>query len=106
MLNAARLHNRHPGRCTYHLNATPDLGLFDAASFSFVYSTLVLFEPVVPPMINWWKGRPFAPRMEMHCVPRAEVLAILAENGGRLIDTEEELMPGGFQSCRYWVAKK
>ena len=64
------------------------------------------YEPVIPPLINWWKGRPFAPKMEMHCVPRAEVAAILAENGGRVVDTDEELMPGGFQSCRYWVVKK
>jgi SAM-dependent methyltransferase len=64
------------------------------------------FDPVVPPLVNWWKRRPFAPRMEMYCVPRAKVTAILAENGGRLVGTEEELMPGGFQSCRYWVVKK
>ena len=32
MLEAARLNNRHPDRCTYHLNDKPDLGLFDAAT--------------------------------------------------------------------------
>ena len=64
-----------------------------------------VYEPIVPPLINWWKGRPFAPRMEMHCVPKADVLATLAANGGRVVYTEEELMPGGFQSCRYWVVK-
>jgi SAM-dependent methyltransferase len=64
------------------------------------------YEPVVPPLINWWRGRPFAPKMEMHCVPKAEVLATLAAHGGRVVYTEEELMPGGFQSCRYWVVKE
>jgi SAM-dependent methyltransferase len=63
------------------------------------------YDPVVPPLINWWRGRPFAPKMEMHCVPRADVLATLVASGGRVVFTEEELMPGGFQSCRYWVVK-
>jgi SAM-dependent methyltransferase len=55
--------------------------------------------------ITWWKSHPFAARMEMYCVPRAEVLRILAEGGGRIVDVEEEPRPGGFQSCRYWVCK-
>lgn len=42
MLALARRHNRHPDRCTYHLNAAPDLALFEDRSFDFVYSTLVL----------------------------------------------------------------
>ena len=70
-----------------------------------VWSRERAFERVVIPLVNWWKGRPFAPKMEMHCVPRSEVLKILMEAGGRLVDAEEELMPGGFQSCRYWVRK-
>lgn len=71
-----------------------------------------LYEPVVPPLINWcrrrvtwWRSKPFAPRMEMYCVPRAEVLRILAEGGGRVVDVDEDLRPGGYQSCRYWVGK-
>lgn len=64
-----------------------------------------LIEGLIHPLVNWWKGRPFAPKMEMHCVPRSEVLTILAEGGGRLLDVEAELMPGGFHSCRYWVSK-
>jgi SAM-dependent methyltransferase len=42
MLRLAREHNRYPDRCTYHLNAAPDLALFEDESFDFVYSTLVL----------------------------------------------------------------
>jgi ubiquinone/menaquinone biosynthesis C-methylase UbiE len=61
---------------------------------------------MIRPLVNWWKGRPFAPRMEMYCVPRSKVIAIIAKNGGRVVDTEEELMPGGFLSCRYWVVKE
>jgi SAM-dependent methyltransferase len=64
-----------------------------------------LFQRVIVPANNWWAGRPFAPKMEMHCVPRVEVLAILADSGGRLVEVDEELTPGGFQSCRYWVLK-
>jgi SAM-dependent methyltransferase len=64
-----------------------------------------LHHRLIIPMVNWWNGRPFAPKMEMHCVPRSEVLAILTTGGGRIVDVEAELMPGGFQSCRYWVVK-
>lgn len=62
-----------------------------------------VYERVISPFINWWRGRPFAPRMEMYCVPRSEVLEIVAAGGGRVVDVEEELMPGGFWSCRYWI---
>jgi SAM-dependent methyltransferase len=60
----------------------------------------------VHPVINWWKGRPFDPKMEMHCVPRVVVLETLETNGGRVINVEEELLPGGFQSYRYWVTRQ
>jgi SAM-dependent methyltransferase len=59
----------------------------------------------VPQMINWWRNRPFAPGLEMHCLPRREVLAIVQEQGARVVDVEEELMPGGFHSYRYWICK-
>jgi hypothetical protein len=59
----------------------------------------------VHPLINWWLGRPFAAKMEMHCVPRAEVVALLEASGARVLDTREELVAGGFQSYRYWVTK-
>jgi hypothetical protein len=64
-----------------------------------------VYEPYVPPVINWWNTLSFGPRMEMHCVPRAEILALVAEAGGRVVDVEEELMSGGYHSCRYWVKK-
>jgi SAM-dependent methyltransferase len=35
-------YNRHAGKCQYHLNETPDLGLFGDSTFDFVYSVLVL----------------------------------------------------------------
>ena len=61
---------------------------------------------LINPIIKWWKGRPQPEKMDMHCVPRSDVLAILQEAGGHVVDVEEEMMPGGFQSCRYWVTKK
>ena len=64
------------------------------------------YDPVVPPLVNWWKGRPFAPRMEMHCVLRSEVLELIEANGGTAVQVDEELTRGGFQSCRYWVVKE
>ncbi|MGH9386635.1 MAG: class I SAM-dependent methyltransferase [Vicinamibacterales bacterium] len=59
----------------------------------------------VHPFINWWLGRPFEAKMEMHCVPRSEVLALLGDCGARVVDTQAELVAGGFQSYRYWVTK-
>lgn len=63
------------------------------------------YEPVVPPLINWWNRLSFAPRMEMHPVPRAEVETIVTRAGGTVIDVEEELTSGGYVSCRYWIRK-
>ena len=65
----------------------------------------VVYDPVIPPLINWWRGRPFAPRMEMYCVPRSDVLEIVTAEGGCVVDIEEELVTGGFRSCRYWIRK-
>jgi SAM-dependent methyltransferase len=59
----------------------------------------------IHPLINWWLGRPFDPKMEMHCVPRSEVVALVAGCGAQVVDTHEELVTGGFQSYRYWVTK-
>jgi hypothetical protein len=59
----------------------------------------------IHPLVNWWLGRPFDAKMEMHCVPRSEVLALLGPSGARVLDTQEELVTGGFQSYRYWVTK-
>jgi SAM-dependent methyltransferase len=42
MLRVARRHNRDPSRCFYHLNVAHDLSIFPDASFTFVFSTLVL----------------------------------------------------------------
>src|SRR5262245_46241457 len=42
MLRIARRHNRDPSRCVYHLNVARDLSIFPDASFTFVFSTLVL----------------------------------------------------------------
>ena len=64
------------------------------------------FEPIIPPLVNWWNSRPFAPRMDMHCVARSEVVTLIAAGGGRVVAVDEELVPGGFQSCTYWVIKE
>ena len=65
----------------------------------------------MPRLFNWWKRELtswkrglFAATMEMHCVPRAEVLALLKDAGGRVVNVDEEKTPG-YQSCRYWVSK-
>jgi SAM-dependent methyltransferase len=61
------------------------------------------YEPVVPPLINWWNRLSFAPRMEMHPVPRGDVQAIVTAAGATIVDVEEELTEGGYVSCRYWI---
>ena len=45
------------------------------------------------------------PHMDMYCVPQDEVEALIRECGGTLVDTEKELVRGGFQSYRYWVVR-
>jgi SAM-dependent methyltransferase len=64
-----------------------------------------VYQPVVPPLINWARRQSLAPRMEMHCVPGDDVRAILAQGRGRLVGVDEELTPGGYLSCKYWVSK-
>ena len=93
----APFRDRHPGLYRF-LRATRLRDLY------WTWRTVV-FEPLLAPTINWWRGQPFAPKMEMHCVPRADVVAVVAAGGAELVDTEEELLPGGFTSCRYWVLK-
>jgi SAM-dependent methyltransferase len=50
MLDIARRHCRRPDRCTFHRNVSEDLAIFDDASFTFVYSTLVLQH--MPPRLS------------------------------------------------------
>jgi SAM-dependent methyltransferase len=56
-------------------------------------------------LVNWWVRKPFAAVMEMHCLPRGEVVALVESLGARVVDVEETLESGGFYSCRYWVTK-
>jgi SAM-dependent methyltransferase len=47
--------------------------------------------------------RASGPVMEMNCIPEAEVEALLAGAGGRVVHRERERVAGGFLSVRYWV---
>ena len=60
----------------------------------------------VHPAINWWQGLSLDARMEMHCVPRAEVIALIESCGARVVAVENEEMVGGYQSCRYWAVRR
>jgi SAM-dependent methyltransferase len=44
-------------------------------------------------------------RMAMYCMPRREVVALLEAEGAHVLHVDQELDPGGFQSCRYWVRR-
>jgi SAM-dependent methyltransferase len=59
---------------------------------------------VINRVTAWWRRGPFSPRMEMYCVPRAEVLSLVTAAGGTVVTVDDEWTPG-FQSCRYWVGK-
>jgi SAM-dependent methyltransferase len=56
-------------------------------------------------LVRWWESRPFAPVMEMHWVPRAEVVDLVVRAGGHVVEVEEERTPG-YLSCKYWVVKR
>jgi hypothetical protein len=43
------------------------------------------------------------PVMEMNCISEAEIGALVAECGGRVVHREQERVAGGFLSVRYWV---
>jgi SAM-dependent methyltransferase len=45
------------------------------------------------------------PTMVMYCIPRAEVTECVEASGGQLLEVEQELLPDGFQSCRYWITR-
>jgi len=57
----------------------------------------------------WLAGRAlrFTPQMEMYGVPQAEVLALLQDHGGRVVDVQEDGWAGpGWLSFRYCVTKE
>jgi hypothetical protein len=41
----------------------------------------------------------------MYCVPRKDILQTVEIAGGTIVAEDQELVPGGFQSYRYWVIK-
>jgi SAM-dependent methyltransferase len=61
--------------------------------------------PEIPRLVAWWKSRPLKAAMAMYWIPRAEVLALISQAGGTVIEVEEEKTPG-YLSCRYWVTKQ
>lgn len=42
MIEAAKRYNQYGDQCTYHVNKTPDLRLFDDTSMTFVYTVITL----------------------------------------------------------------
>jgi hypothetical protein len=60
---------------------------------------------VLPAAWRRWRSH-HRPHMDMHCVPQDDVAALIREHGGALLDIEKELVPGGFQSYRYWVVRR
>jgi hypothetical protein len=60
----------------------------------------------LPRLLNWLRRRTdfMSARMEMHCIPQADVVSIVAGAGGRVTEVDQEWTTG-YQSCRYWVRK-
>jgi SAM-dependent methyltransferase len=47
--------------------------------------------------------RPATPVMEMNCILRTDVVATVTSAGAEVCHVDTTLLPGGFQSCLYWV---
>jgi SAM-dependent methyltransferase len=43
--------------------------------------------------------------MVMHCLPRAQVVELIERLGASVLAVEQELISGGYQSCRYWITR-
>jgi SAM-dependent methyltransferase len=43
--------------------------------------------------------------MVMHCLPRAQVVALIERLGASVLTVEQEVTSGGYQSCRYWITR-
>ena len=41
----------------------------------------------------------------MHCLPRAQVVALIERLGASVLTVEQEVTSGGYQSCRYWITR-
>ena len=108
--------------CTFHVNETNDLALFDDDSFDLVYTMIVLqhmprryqreyvheFFRVLRPggvaMFEMPDGPDYRHPNEwlsMYGVPRATVEEWIAEDGGRLVDVELIPEPSLWECLRY-----
>jgi SAM-dependent methyltransferase len=136
MVESARRANRAGERCTYHLNERDDLEIFEDAHFDFVLSEIVLqhmrpeyalryvgeFVRVLTPgglltfQVPYESVNPTAapepwdpnggPRIDMFATPLADVVATVAEAGGRLLRVEETDISGPeWRSYRYAATK-
>jgi SAM-dependent methyltransferase len=43
--------------------------------------------------------------MVMHCLPRAQVVALIESLDASVLAVEQEVTSGGYQSCRYWITR-
>ena len=141
MIKGAERYNSLGDRCKYILNPHPDLSVFDANHFDFIYSNLVLqhmhprysavylrdFIRVLAPggvalfqipsrMIVTVKGllMRIAPRsvlrmrykMDMFCVPKDQVMAIVTSAGARIRLVQPDNSSGAlWESYRYTAVK-
>ena len=55
---------------------------------------------------NAWRRRTATtPIMEMHCVPRGDVEAVVSAAQRRVVDIDTDILEGGFRSRVYWVVR-
>jgi 2-polyprenyl-3-methyl-5-hydroxy-6-metoxy-1,4-benzoquinol methylase len=136
MIETARRSNRAGERCIYHLNERDDLEIFEDAHFDFVLSEIVLqhmrpeyalryigefvrvlspggllifqapYESVNPTSAPGPWDPNAGPRIDMFATPIADVVATVAEAGGRLLRVEETEISGPeWRSYRYAVTR-
>lgn len=123
MVKLARVLNAHDGCCTYCVNDTSDLALFDDDTFDFVYTMVVLqhmpsllqkgyveeFMRVLQPggvaVFQIPEGPDYThpdPWLSMWGTTRDEVRAWVSEVGAEVVDVEEA-WTAQWLSCRYTV---
>jgi SAM-dependent methyltransferase len=52
-----------------------------------------------------FEDTPIVPRMEMYGIPRAEVVQLVADRGGSVLEVEEDDLAPGWESFTYYVTK-
>jgi 2-polyprenyl-3-methyl-5-hydroxy-6-metoxy-1,4-benzoquinol methylase len=133
MIEEAIRYNRHGDRCTYLVNDRPDLQQFFDGEFDFVF-TLIVLQHMAPhyakgylkeflrvlkpggvvlfqmPEVSLTPENRVIPEdsgpvMDMFGIPPIDIIALIENNGGRILNEHYNLSPGAEKSHIY-IAEK